>query len=142
MVDIDVTQVHIDGFTERGSNAALRVSGSDETVFSATPALELGRQSALAGGTLVRTFVRGGVTFYGDEDFALRSNFVYSASGVPNFTTVTTLGNVVGDVTAGVTFLGAPGSFLGMSSVTLSYDGRFGEDFEENAVGAKASVKF
>jgi hypothetical protein len=61
---------------------------------------------------------------------------------VPNFTTVTTLGNVVGDVTAGVTFLGAPGSFLGTSAVTLSYDGRFGEDFEENAVGAKASFKF
>jgi outer membrane autotransporter protein len=143
MVDIDVTQVHLDGFTEHGSNAAMRVSGSDETVFSATPALELGRQSAFAGGTLVRTFVRGGVTFFGDDDFALRSNFVFSAGGVPSFTTVTSLGNVVGDVSAGVTFLAAPGSFFSAnSSVTLSYDGRFGEDFQDNAVAAKASLKF
>jgi hypothetical protein len=39
--------------------------------------------------------------------------------------------------------LAPPGAlFSANSAVTLSYDGRFGEDFEENAVGAKASFKF
>ena len=143
MVDFDVTQVHLDGFTERGSGAALRVSGSDETVLSATPALEIGYQTVFAGGTVLRPFVRGGVTFYGDDDFALRSGFVFAASGVPSFVTTTELGDVVGDVSAGVTLLGAPGAFFGpKATVTLGYDGRFGDRFDEHAVGAKASVKF
>jgi hypothetical protein len=119
------------------------VSGSDETIFSATPALEIGRQSAFASGTLVRTFVRGGVTFFGDDDFALRSGFVFSASGMRSFVTTTKLGAVMGDASAGVTLLGAPGAFLGPNAaVTVSYDGRFGEDFEEHSVGAKATLKY
>jgi uncharacterized protein with beta-barrel porin domain len=87
--------------------------------------------------------VRGGVTFYGEDDFALRSGFVFAASGAPSFVTTTELGDVVGDVSGGVTLLGAPGAFFGpKAAVTLGYDGRFGDRFDEHAVGAKASVKF
>jgi outer membrane autotransporter protein len=143
MIDLDVTEVHINGFSEHGSNAALKVSGSDETIFSATPALEIGHQNAFANGTLLRSFVRGGVTFFGDDNFALNSNFVFSASGVPSFVTTTELGNAVGDVSAGVTFLAPPGAILNTNAtLTLSYDGRFGERFDDNSVGAKASLKF
>jgi len=60
-----------------------------------------------------------------------------------SFVTTTKLGDVVGDVSAGVTVLAPPGAILSTNtSVTLSYDGRFGELFDEHAVGAKASVKF
>ena len=48
----------------------------DETVFSATPALEVGNQWATQGGTLVPiTYVRGGVSFYNDVDFPIVASY-------------------------------------------------------------------
>ncbi len=62
---------------------------------------------------------------------------------MPNFTTVTTLGDVVGDLSAGVTFLAPPGAiFSTNTSVTLSYDGRFGENFDEGTRSAQGKLKF
>ena len=86
--------------------------------------------------------MRGGANLYRDEDFALALTSLTS-SGVPNFTTVTTLGDVVGDLSAGVTFLAPPGAiFSTNTSVTLSYDGRFGENFDEGTRRRKASSNF
>jgi hypothetical protein len=126
-----------------GARAALQVSSSDETIFSATPALEIGHQSAFTSGTLVRSFVRGGVTFSSDDNLALSSNFLFGASGVPSFVTTTQLGDVVGDVSAGVTVLAPPGTLFNTdAALTLSYDGRFGDNFDQNTIGAKASLKY
>jgi uncharacterized protein with beta-barrel porin domain len=137
MVDLNVTHVDLDNFTEKGgSGAALRVSGSDETVFSATPALEVGRQMALKGGTLVRPYVRGGVSFYSDADFPLRAGFA-AAPGVTPFTTRGEIDDVLGNVSAGITLLGVRGGVL-----SFSYDGSFGENLEEHSASAKASMRF
>ena len=135
LVDLNVTYVDMDGFTERGGAAALRFSSADETVFSATPALEVGTQMAF-GQTLVRPYVRGGVSFYTDDDFPLRASFA-GASGVSPFTTTGEIDDVVGNVSAGVTLLG-----LGKGTLTLNYDGRFGDDLEDHSAAAKASWKF
>ena len=72
LVDLNVTNVDMDSFTEKGRNgAALKVSSNDETVFSATPALEIGTQWGHPGGILTRPYVRGGVSFYSDADFPI-----------------------------------------------------------------------
>jgi outer membrane autotransporter protein len=136
MVDLNVVNVDLDSFTETGSSAALKVSGSDETVFSATPALEIGTQTALSGGTLVRPYLRGGVSFYSDADFDLAAGFA-AAPGVAPFRTSGEIDDVVGNVSAGVSLLGVRGGVL-----TFSYDGSFGEDLEEHSISAKASMRF
>ena len=60
MVDLDATQISLDGVKESGAGGVgLNVRGNDETVFSATPALEIGTQFGSPGGTLVRPYVRG-----------------------------------------------------------------------------------
>jgi outer membrane autotransporter protein len=135
VVDLNVTNVDMDGFTEKGGNgAALRVSSNDETVFSATPALEIGTQWGHPGGTLVRPYIRGGVSFYDDADFPIAASFA-AAPGVAPFTTNGNIDDVLGDVSAGLSLLGARGGVL-----TFSYDGRFGDTFQENSVSARASV--
>ena len=135
LVDFNVTNVDMDSFTEKGVNgAALKVSSNDETVFSATPALEIGTQWGHPGGTLVRPYVRGGVSFYSDADFPIAAGFA-AAPGVGTFVTNGNIDDVLGDVSAGLNILGAGGGVL-----TFSYDGRFGDTFQENSVSARASV--
>ena len=60
---------------------ALRVSSSDETVFSATPALEIGTQWGHPGGMLTRPYVRGGVSFYNDAAFPINRPRLLHARG-------------------------------------------------------------
>ena len=135
LVDFNVTNVDMDLFTEKGANgAALKVSSNDETVFSATPALEIGTQWGHPGGTLVRPYVRGGVSFYSDADFPIAAGFA-AAPGVGPFVTNGSIDDVLGDVSAGLNILGAGGGVL-----SFSYDGRFGDTFQENSVTARASV--
>ncbi len=135
-VDLNVIHVDMDGFTERGGGgAALKVSGTDETVFVATPALEVGTQMGF-NGMLVRPFVRGGVSFYSDADFPLVAGFA-AAPGVAPFKTTGEIDDVVGNISAGVTVLGT-----GRGVVTLSYDGNFGDDLESHSAAAKASWRY
>ena len=137
MVDLMVTNVDMDGFAERGGlGAELKVAGYDETVFSATPALEVGNQWATSGGTLVRPYVRGGVSFYNDANFPIAAGFG-AAPGVTPFTTTGEIDNVLGNVSAGVKILGIAGSVL-----SFSYDGSFGDTIVEHSASAKASVRF
>jgi outer membrane autotransporter protein len=137
MVDLNVTYVDMDGFTESGGGgAALRVSSTDDTIFSATPAIEVGRQFVLKRGTLVRPYVRGGVSFYSDADFPLAAAFA-AAPGVAPFRTNGEIDDVLGNVSAGVTLLGVRGGVL-----SFSYDGSFGEDLEGHSAAARASMRF
>jgi len=136
LVDLNVTYVDMDGFTERGGAAALTFAGVDETVFSATPALEIGTQMALSGGTLLRPFVRGGVSFYSDGDFPLVAGFA-AAPGVAPFATTGEIDDVVANISAGLTVLGT-----GRGTLTLSYDGAFGDELEAHSGAAKASWRF
>jgi outer membrane autotransporter protein len=135
-VDLDVIYVDMDGFKETGgAGAALKVSGTDETVFIATPALEIGTQMGF-NGVLARPFVRGGVSFYSDADFPLLAGFA-AAPGVAPFKTTGEIDDVVGNISAGVTVLGT-----GSGVVTLSYDGAFGDDLESHSASAKASWRY
>jgi Autotransporter beta-domain len=57
MVDFDATHISLDNVNERGEGgASLNVRGNDETVLSATPALELGTQFEMASGISVRPY--------------------------------------------------------------------------------------
>ena len=82
------------------SGVGLKVRGSDETVFSATPMLELGAQFGNPNGTLVRAYVRGGATLFDDQDFVLLASFAGAPSGVGPFRIATNTDDVVSNVGA------------------------------------------
>jgi len=105
-------------------------------VFSATPSLEVGSQWALASGAVVRPYLRGGVSFYSDADFAMAAGFA-AAPGVTPFRTTGEIDDVVGNVSVGVALLALNGGV-----VSFGYDGHFGEDLEEHSASARASWPF
>ena len=138
LVDLDATRLDLDGTKEGGAGgASLVVKGNDQTYLSASPALELGTQFAMANGTLIRPYVRGGATIFDETDFALKASFAGTPKGVAPFLIRTGIDDVVADVSAGVEVLDVRGA-----SVKLFYDGRFGDTIQENAAGAKATVPF
>lgn len=138
MVDLDATQISLDGVSETGAGAVgLNVRGTDETVLSATPALELGAQFGNPNGTLVRPYVRGGATFYDDPDFVLLASFEGVPGGVGPFRIATATDDVLANVGAGVDVIGSEGA-----SFRLYYEGRFSDLVEQHAGGIKASLPF
>ena len=88
------------------------------------------------GGTLVRPYVRGGVSFYNDVDFPIVASYAV-APGVAPFRTNGEIDDVLGNISAGVQILGVAGSVL-----SFSYDGSFGDTIVEHSASAKASVRF
>ena len=138
IVDLDATHVRLDFLSESGAGGVgLNVRGNEETVLSATPALELGAQFGGPAGTLVRPYIRGGATFFDDPDFVLLASFEGSPSGVGPFRIATETDDVVADFSAGLDVISVDGA-----SLRLYYDGRFGDLIEEHAGGIKASLPF
>ena len=138
MVDLDSTQINLDGVRESGAGGAgLSVRGSDEMVLSATPMLELGAQFGSSNGTLVRPYVRGGATLFDDPDFAVLASFESAPSGVGPFRIASSTDDVVADLDAGVDVIGGTGG-----SLRLYYEGRFGDTVEQHAAGIKGTLPF
>jgi outer membrane autotransporter protein len=137
MVDLEATQLWLGSVQEQGGVGALSIASSEETIFSAAPALELGGQMALAGGTLLRPFVRVGAIAYSEDEIAFSSSFIGAPAGIPSFLTRAEVEDVMGNVGAGLDVM-----WTDSSTVKLNYDGLFGEDTQQHAFGAKASVKF
>jgi uncharacterized protein with beta-barrel porin domain len=77
------------------------------------------------------------VTVFDQTDFALRASFAGTPSQVGTFGMKTGVDDVLADVSAGVEVLAAGGA-----SLKRFYDGRFGDTIQENAGGAKATVRF
>lgn len=137
LVDLEATQLWLGSVHETGGPAALSVDSSEETIFSAAPALEIGGATALAGGILVRPFARVGAIFYSNDSIAISSSFAGGPAGIPAFQTQAEIDRVMGTVAAGLDLVWSDSSTL-----KLHYDGMFGEDTEQHAFGAKASVRF
>ena len=138
MIDAGATRILPDDLQESGGNgAALIVQGSAQTVFTVTPALEVGTEWWLSNGTLVRTFVRGGVTWYGGADLSLAASFAAAPDGVAPFSVLTLMDDVMGVFGAGLDIIDKQDSTL-----RITYDGQFGQTKQIHGVGIKGGVKF
>lgn len=138
MVDAAVTQLDLGDFSETGAGAAgLVVNGGSTTVFSVSPALEIGTEWWLGNGTLVRPFLRGGVTWLSDDDVTVSASFAGTPAGVSPFTIRSKVDQVQADVAAGVEMINSNDSAL-----RLTYDGKLGDTTQIHSVALKGSVKF
>lgn len=138
LADIDLSHIHRQGLREAGGGGAgLEVGSSSTTVVSFSPAIEIGGESRLSDGTLLRPYVSAGLTVFSQTDFALSSRFLSAPDGIGDFAARTSIDRVVADVSAGLALLGSQGI-----SVKIGYDGRLGETVREHSVGAKVSVPF
>ncbi|HIE71229.1 MAG TPA: autotransporter outer membrane beta-barrel domain-containing protein [Planctomycetes bacterium] len=138
VLDAAVTRIDLGGFTETGGGAAnLTVAGSKQTVYTIAPSLETGTEWWLGNGTLIRPFLRGGVTFYEGNDFALNAGFAGAPAGISPFTINTDTDDVMGVVGVGIDMITAQETVL-----HVTYDGQFGETTSIQAVALKGSVRY
>ncbi len=87
MLDAAATRLDLSDFTESGGGAAnLAVAGSNQTVYTIAPSLEIGTEWWIANGTLVRPYLRGGATWYENGNLALTASFLGAPAGVSPFT--------------------------------------------------------
>ena len=136
MVDLNLSWIDMGGFTESGG-PGLSVAGSQETVWSVTPAVEFGWQRALGDGRLIRPYVRAGVTLLDDPSFATVSSFTAAPAGTAGFQATMSTDDVIGEIAAGMDVLMTNGAV-----VKVFYEGRFGETTIQQSGGLKASMKF
>lgn len=137
LVDVNVTHLDSDGFTETGAGAAnLTVAGDTETIYSVTPAIELGTEFRTSA-AVIRPFVKAGATFFDDNDTSLSARFAGALIGTGNFTIVTEIDDVMADIEAGITALHDDGSTL-----SVVYEGRIGATTEQHGLMLKGSVKY
>ncbi len=135
LVDASVTHVGQDGFTENATGGlGLTVAGADDTVITVSPGAELGASFRLSDWAHVRPYVRGAATWRDKDKLTTDASF---AGATQIFSTVTSLDNLIADVSAGLDFEAGEHAALRMQ-----YDGRFGDTSQENALSVKAFWRF
>jgi len=139
LVDFNVTHVSLNSFSEQGAGGAdLIVSGTGATVFSASPAVEVGTQTSLQNGALLRPFARLGMSAFSNTNFAVDASFSGAPAGAAPFSVATGIDSVTADVAAGADL------FLPDSrwALKLAYSGHYGARVRDNGVMLKASIRF
>lgn len=138
ILDMNLTHIALDGFTENGGGGAgLTVHSASQTVFSIAPTVEVGSEFWLSNGTLVRPLVRGGAIWYSDDDFALSAGFTQAPAGVGPFTIMTRQDQAMGIVGAGLEVINADNDTL-----RINYDAQLGEATQIHSIGIRGSASF
>ncbi|MEQ1576748.1 MAG: autotransporter domain-containing protein [Hyphomicrobium sp.] len=137
MLDLGVSYINVGGFTEQGAGVLnLVVSSSSDWIVSGGPAVEIG--STITGdGFTYRPYVKAGVTFLSDDGFTSSARFVSAPAGLAPFTITSRFDDIFADLTAGVQIFGGNGLNL-----RLNYDGRFGENSQQQGLDAKLTVNY
>ncbi|MCX5581129.1 autotransporter domain-containing protein [Kaistia terrae] len=136
-IEGNATYLYQAAFSETGGLAAVSVDSGSRTVFSVAPELEVGGQVVTAGGTMIRPYVKGGVTVFSNDGFDLNARFTADTSGTDAFTITTSTDRLLWNTSAGVDVL-----FENGNTIRAFYDGNFGQTSTENAFGLKASHNF
>ena len=138
MVDVSAMWLRLDGYQETGANGAnLAVDSADEWLLSVTPALEFGGEINLGNGTLLRPYVRAGVSLLSTDEMDISMNFINAPTGIAPIILENRFDNVFADIEAGMTVL-----FGQSMTMKFSYEGRFAEHTRQHAGALKIGVNF
>ncbi|MET1414533.1 autotransporter domain-containing protein [Roseibium sp. HPY-6] len=137
-LDVNVTHLNRGGVTESGGGGAnLSVSGNSDTYVSISPAVEIGNEIELFENSLLRPYVRAGLSYYPDSDNAVAARFANAPAGTSAFTNSSDFGDVFADVAVGATAFLNEGATL-----KVSYDGLFSSDTQQHGFSLKGSLRF
>ena len=139
MVDLGATHSWFAGFQETGAGPAnLDVESRTETYVELTPALEIGGETRLSNGRLLRPYVKLGVThFVSGASPEITASFQGAPVGVAPFTVKGEMDKTYTNVNLGVTLLNKKGQIL-----QVGYFGSFSDHLKSNSGMVKLSIPF
>jgi uncharacterized protein with beta-barrel porin domain len=139
MLDLGVSHAWYSGFKENGAGGAnLDVRSRDETYVTLTPALEIGGEIRRMDGTLVRPYVKLGVTqFLSGTSPEVTASFEGAPVGVAPFTVQGATDKSYTNVDIGLNVLYVKGAI-----VRLGYSGKFSDHAKSNGAALKLSIPF
>jgi outer membrane autotransporter protein len=125
-------------FVESGPGGiSFAVLDSQETLWSIAPALEVGMDREIRGGAVLRPWLRAGAAVRPDGEFGVPARFTGAPAGVDPFTVTSTIDEVMLTLNAGVDVLN-----LNNMSVSIGYEGEFGEEHQRQGGKVKVGLKF
>lgn len=137
-INLDMTYLRLDGYRETGAGPFnLDVSTSDDVVFSATPAVKLGRRVNLENGTILNAYATAGVRFLSGNDWNTNARFANVASSSGGLGTTLDTPDVLGRFGAGVEVFNEGGI-----NFRVQYDASVASNYLSHQAELRLSVAF
>ena len=138
LLDLHAVYARLDGYTENGASAFdLDVDDEDKLVFTAAPALEVGRRVDLGDGTTLRAFASAGVSLSTANNWQSDASFAAAPASAGGFRSELANPNVLGTLTAGVDVVTTKSI-----DVRLQYNGAVGQEFMANSGMLRVGYRF
>lgn len=137
MADFSVTRMNFSGYSETGGNAALRFAGGSQTLFTISPAVEIGTNGQsdwLMTGSWLRPYLRAGFSWHDKDSFSQSASFIAAPQ---TFTTTMRFPRTTADVAAGFDLLTSNGA-----GIRFEYEGHYAAGYADTRLGLKAKVSF
>ncbi|MEO1281280.1 MAG: autotransporter domain-containing protein, partial [Pseudomonadota bacterium] len=138
MLDLDITQLHNDGFQETGAGAVSAIADAfDETLYTIRPAIQLGTTIGLGQTRIVRPFLEASVAFHPETDLILPIRFAGASAAADPFQIKSSINETVFGIAGGLDMVAEDGV-----NFALRYDTEFDEDHVSHSGSFKMSIDF
>ncbi|MEQ1953989.1 hypothetical protein [Mesorhizobium sp. CN2-181] len=137
-LDLDAVYTRMSGYTESGAGVAgLKVEGSDEFAFVASPMIEIGGSVAMGADYMLRPYAYVGASFSTADEWTADARLSGAPAGVGMFEASLPMDDVLFKVGAGLHL-----SKIGGMDIELQYAGEFSEDTSSNSGMLRINVPF
>ncbi len=128
--------LHLDGFTETGSDFPLQIAPAGNWSLAVAPSLEAGGRLAI-GKTVLRPYVRGGVLYERNNDWAHQASLANAQVDLGSYTSRVEQPDWSGTVAAGLD------AYAGERlTLRLEYSGELNSDARTHTATVKLGYRF
>ncbi|MDQ6437577.1 autotransporter outer membrane beta-barrel domain-containing protein [Mesorhizobium sp. LHD-90] len=137
-LDLDAVYTRMSGYTESGAGVAgLRVEGSDQFAFVASPMIEIGGSVALGADYMLRPYAYAGASLSTADEWTADARLSGAPAGVGMFEASLPMDDVLFKVGAGLHL-----SKVGGMDIELQYAGAFSDETSSNSGMLRINVPF
>jgi len=137
-LDVDVVHSAAGGYSERGAGALnLALAASEETAVMATPALELGGETPLTPGSMLRGWVRVGATLSSLDGYGAQGRLASAGPALGGFANTVAVPDATARLSAGLAVVEAE-----RLSVEAVYDGAFADCYSAHGGSLRLTLRF
>ncbi len=135
---LDLVHTSASGYTETGAGSLnLNVEDTSQTVFIATPSVEVGRDVTLTNGMNLSLFAGASLSLSNSDEWTTRARFASANSSTGQFTSSVPIPDRLGRIGLGMS-LARSDKF----EARIEYGGGFGNDFESHGLSLGVTMRF